>query len=148
LEAQEPGFHPTGRGFRVLVVDDDRVAAENLCALLRIWGYQSEACDDVIDGLQLTCELSPDCLVVDIDMPGLVGHALAQELRVQPDLSRVKLVALSFHADDPYVQFSRESGFDFHFAKPMTKLQVQRLKALMHILSERVQLGGEREEPT
>jgi CheY-like chemotaxis protein len=81
-------------------------------------------------------------------MPGLVGHALAQELRVQPDLSRVKLVALSFHSDDPHVQFSRKSGFDFHFAKPMTKLQILRLKTLMDSLSARVQLGGETDEST
>jgi hypothetical protein len=69
-------------------------------------------------------------------------------VRVQPDLSRVKLVALSFHADDPHVQFSRESGFDFHFAKPMTKLQIQRLKTLMDRVSEQVQLRGETEEST
>jgi CheY-like chemotaxis protein len=81
-------------------------------------------------------------------MPGLVGHALAQELRVQPELNRVKLVALSFHSDDPHVQFSRESGFDFHFAKPMTKLQIQQLKTLMDSLSERVLVGGETEEST
>jgi hypothetical protein len=81
-------------------------------------------------------------------MSGLVGHALAHELRVQPDLGRVKLVALSFRADVPHVQFAQELGFDFHFAKPMTKLQIQRLKALMDSLSERVQFGAETEEST
>jgi CheY-like chemotaxis protein len=86
--------------------------------------------------------------MVDIDMPGLVGHALAQELRVQPDFSRVKLVAMSFHSDDPHVQYCQESGFDFHLANPMTKLQVQRLKTLMEILSEPGQLGGETEDST
>jgi hypothetical protein len=84
--------------------------------------------------------------MVDIDMPGLVGHARAQELRVQPDLSRVMLVALSFRSNGPHVQFSRESGFDFHFAEPMTKLQIQRLKTLMDSLCARVQLGGETDE--
>jgi CheY-like chemotaxis protein len=81
-------------------------------------------------------------------MPGLLGHALAQELRVQPSFERVKLVALSFQNDVQHVQYSRESGFDFHFAKPMTKVHIQRLKTLMDNLSGLGQLGGETREPT
>jgi CheY-like chemotaxis protein len=77
-------------------------------------------------------------LVVDIDTLGLVGHALAQVLRVQPGFERVELVVLSFHSDDPHVQFARESGFDFHLAKPMSKVQIQGLKMLMDTPSELV----------
>jgi CheY-like chemotaxis protein len=146
LEAEGPGYQPTGRGFHVLVVDEDRDAAECLCALLRIWGYQSEACYDDTDGLRLACEYQPDCLVVDIDIPDLVGHKLARKLRMHLGLGRVRLVALTLHSDDANVQFSREAGFDFHFVKPMSKFQIQRLKMLMDTLSELVQAEGKTEE--
>jgi CheY-like chemotaxis protein len=143
LEAQAPGFQPTGREFHVLVVDDNRDAAESLCALLRIWGYQSEPCDDVVEALRLARELRLDCLVVDVDMPGLIGHALAQGIRMQPGFERVKLVALSFRSDDRHVKSSQNAGFDLHFTKPMSKVQIQRLKTLIDGLSERVQVGSE-----
>jgi DNA-binding response OmpR family regulator len=138
LEAQGLEDQPTGRRFHVLVVHDDTDIGDRLCALLRIWGYQSEACSDATDGLRLASQLHPDCLVVDADMPGLVSHTLARELRMRPGFDDVTLVALSFHPDDEHVRFARDAAFDFHFIKPMTKRLMRR--RLMGALSGQVQL--------
>ena len=146
MEAQGTGFQATGRGFHVLVVDDNEDTAESLCALLRIWGYQCQACYDAVAGLRAACELPRDCLVVDIDMPGFVGHTLAQKVRTQPGFDRVILVAFTLHSDEAHVQSSREAGFDFHLVKPMEQEQIKRLKKLMDSLSELVQLAGKTEE--
>jgi CheY-like chemotaxis protein len=146
LEAQGTGFQATGRGFHVLVVDDDKDTAESLCALLRIWGYQCQACYEIEAGLRAACELHPDCLVVDIDTPGLVGQTLAQELRIQPGFDRVILVALTFNSDAAHVQCSQEAGFDFHLVKPMVEVQIKWLRRLMDSLNEQVQLAGKTTE--
>src|SRR3954447_24516167 len=106
MEAQGTGSHPTGRGFHVLVVEDDQDAAESLCALLRIWGYECEACNDAIAGLRAAWDHRPDCLLIDIDMPGSVGFTLARKVRMQPGFDRVKLVALTFHAEEAHVRRS------------------------------------------
>jgi DNA-binding response OmpR family regulator len=146
LEAQGTGFHATGRGFHVLVVDDDQDTAEILCALLRIWGYQSEALYDAIHGLQFACEHHPECLIVDIDIPGFAGHTLARELRLQPGFDRVNLIALSFHSDDAHIRCSLEAGFDFYFVKPMEQAQFRSLKELMGSLSEVVQFTAKTDQ--
>jgi CheY-like chemotaxis protein len=146
LEPQGTGFQPIERGFHVLVVDDDQDAAERFCALLRIWGYQSEACCDATTVLQAAWEHHPDCLIIDIDMPGLVGHTLAREVREQPGFDCVILIALSLYSDEAHVRCSREAGFHFHFVKPMGRVPIRRLKYQMETVKELVQLGGETEE--
>jgi CheY-like chemotaxis protein len=138
LEALGNGFQPTGRGFHVLVVDDNEDTAEILCALLGIWGYQCRACYNAVAGLRVACELHPDCLIVDIDMPGFAGHTLARQLRLQPGFDRVILLALSFHSDEAHVKCSQEAGFDFHIVKPMDEAQIRRLKKLMGVFYELV----------
>jgi CheY-like chemotaxis protein len=79
-------------------------------------------------------------------MPDLAGHKLAQKMRMHPGVGRVTLVALTLRSDDAHVQLSREAGFDFHFVKPMSKVQIQRLKMLMDTLSELLQAEGKTEE--
>jgi hypothetical protein len=59
---------------------------------------------------------------------------------VHPGFGDIKLVALSFHPDDAQVRSAQAAGFHYHFPKPMTKVQLRRLKKLMGSLSGQVQL--------
>ncbi len=120
---------------RVLVVDDNADAADSLCALLRLWGYDARAAYDGNAGLEAASALLPDCLVLDIGLPGLDGYALAQRLRQHPVLKRAKLVALSAYADR---ERSRAAGFDAHFVKPADP---QELEALLKMWSEVLKLA-------
>jgi CheY-like chemotaxis protein len=127
LQAQGKGFQPIERGFHVLVVDDNKDAADSLRRLLRIWGYQSEACCDAKTGLRAACELHPDCLIVDIDMPDLVGLRLAREVRTHPGLNPVMLVALTANSNETQVQRLRGAGFDFLLTKTTKPSEIERL---------------------
>jgi two-component system LytT family response regulator/two-component system response regulator LytT len=67
---------------RVLVVDDETLAREELCFLLgQIGGVEilGEAADGV-EALRLTGELKPDLLFLDVQMPGLTGFEVARRL--------------------------------------------------------------------
>jgi CheY-like chemotaxis protein len=119
-----------GRRVRVLVVDDNRDAADSLCALLRVWGYDSRAAYDGVTGLEAASALVPDCLFLDIGLPGLDGYALARRLRAHPAHKGAKLVALSAYSDR---ERSRAAGFDYHFVKPADP---QELDALLKMLTE------------
>jgi two-component system, OmpR family, response regulator len=119
-----------GRSVRVLVVDDNRDAADSLCALFRVWGYDARAAYDGKTGLEAASALLPDCLFLDIGLPGLDGYALARRLRAHPALSGAKLVALSAYSDR---ERSRAAGFDYHFVKPADP---DELEGLLKMLSE------------
>lgn len=143
MDNQGVGLQPGGSGLHVLVVDDNRDAADSMCTLLRLWGYECHAAYDGSAGLQAACDHLPDCLLLDIAMPGLDGYTLARKVRAQPGLRRVKLVALTSYSDETHVRCSKAAGFDFLLVKPTEPWEV---KKLMDMFSKVVQLAGRTEE--
>ena len=72
----------TGKPLRVLVVDDEQLAREELCFLLGQAGgieIVGQAADGV-EALRLCGELEPDVLFLDVQMPGLTGFEVARRL--------------------------------------------------------------------
>jgi len=95
--------------------------------LLRLWGYDCQAAYHGAAGLQAACDYRPDCLLLDIAMPGLDGYTLARKVRAQPGLDRAKLVALTAYSDETHVRRSQEAGFDLHLIKPTEPMEMRRL---------------------
>src|SRR5262249_1714397 len=102
---------------RVLVVDDNQDAADSLATLLRLWGYDCRVSHDGQSALQMTWEFRPDCLILDINMPGMDGCAVARRIREVPELSGVKLVALTAYSDETHVRRIQWAGFDYRLVK-------------------------------
>jgi CheY-like chemotaxis protein len=127
LENQGTVQQLTQRVLHVLVVDDNRDAADSLCMLLRLWGYECRTAYDGAAGLQAACEYRPDCLLLDIAMPGMDGYTLARRVRTQPGLDHARLVALTAFSDETHVRRSQEAGFDFRLVKPTDPLEIKRL---------------------
>ena len=105
---------------RVLVVDDNVDAAEALETLLSLGGIETRVAHDGMEALYAAAEFRPDAMIVDIGMPKLDGHGVAQRLRAAPWAAGMRLIALSGWAQEADRQKSRESGFDVHLAKPVT----------------------------
>ncbi len=66
---------------RMLVVDDNRDAADSLAELLELWGHEVRIAYDGEAALRLVAEDRPDVLLCDIGMPGLDGYEVARSLR-------------------------------------------------------------------
>jgi CheY-like chemotaxis protein len=138
-EARAPGE----RALRVLVVDDNQDAADSLCALLRAWGYDFRTAYDGKAGWEAALEYRPDCVVLDIAMPGLDGYALARRLRQQAGLEQTKLVALTAFSDEAHARRAQEAGFDYHLVKPADPTDVERL---LHMINEVYKLASRTED--
>jgi len=69
VDIAKPGTEPE-RVLRVLVVDDNRPAADSLCMLLRLWGYDCRVAYNGTAGLEVACAYRPDCLMLDISTLG------------------------------------------------------------------------------
>jgi CheY-like chemotaxis protein/nitrogen-specific signal transduction histidine kinase len=105
----------------VLVVDDNRDAADSLAALLDILGVSCAVAYDGQQALVLAARVRPAVAILDIGMPGMDGHELAARLRADPLNSGLMLIALSgWKADDepPRTPGPVTSGFDHHLLKP------------------------------
>jgi two-component system, OmpR family, response regulator len=145
LQNQGTGSQLTEKKLRILVVDDNKDAADSLCMLLRAWGYDCQAVYDGNAGLHAACDYRPDCLVLDINMPGLDGCTLARRVRAQPSLEQAKLIALTAYSDETHVRLAQEAGFDYHVVKSTEPREIERL---MDTLNEMVRLAYKAEEMT
>src|SRR5262245_17648991 len=108
---------PVQLSLRVLVVDDNRDAADSLADLLRLCGADVRACYSAAEALELIETFTFDAGVLDIHMPEFDGCALAPHLRNAMAPRRILLVALTGVSDDAARRRTAEAGFDLHLTK-------------------------------
>jgi CheY-like chemotaxis protein len=113
-------------GLRVLVVDDNRDAADTLGMLLTVAGYQVELCYGGPEALSLMTQRRPDIAILDIGMPGMDGFEVARQVRAQAWGSAVRLIALTGWGQEEDQRASREAGFDQHLTKPVDLPELER----------------------
>jgi PAS domain S-box-containing protein len=115
-------------GVRVLVADDNRDAADTLCRLLSLYGYEVRAAYDGGAALEVCESFQPHAAVLDIGMPGLSGYDVARRVRERRG-GNTRLVALSGWGSDADVERAREAGFDHHLTKPVDPARLSELLA-------------------
>ena len=113
---------------RILVVDDNRDAADALVLLLEASGQDAMAAYDGAKALDLARQMKPRVVLCDIGMPGMNGHEVATRLRQDPAHATTTLVAVTGWGTEEDQRQAKVAGFDFHFTKPV---DMQRLSQLL-----------------
>jgi len=80
---------------RVLLVDDSLVTREMERRLLEDAGFQVSAAGDAVEALSLLSERSFDCVVTDIEMPGMDGFELTAQLRAMEHFAHLPIIVVS-----------------------------------------------------
>jgi CheY-like chemotaxis protein/anti-sigma regulatory factor (Ser/Thr protein kinase) len=126
--APEPGAGATAAGRRrVLVVDDNRDAAESLAELVEAFGHEVEIAHDGPTALARARATRHDVVLCDIGLPGMSGYDVARALREDPGAGFGQLVAVSGYAQPDDQRRAVEAGFDQHVAKPPDPSELERL---------------------
>jgi CheY-like chemotaxis protein/two-component sensor histidine kinase len=112
---------------RILVVDDNRDAAESLALMLRLVGNEVDTVYDGEQAVSAVTSFRPDVVLMDLGMPRLDGLGAARAIRGNPHSSDVVLVAITGWGDDSDRRLSREAGFDRHLVKPVALETLRRL---------------------
>jgi CheY-like chemotaxis protein len=113
---------------RILIVDDNRDAADTLGRLLRQLGatvaveYGGDAALAALE------RFKPDAVLLDIGMPGMDGYEVARRIRADGDGNVPQLIALTGWGQDQDYRRSQLAGFDHHLVKPPN---IQRLRSLL-----------------
>jgi CheY-like chemotaxis protein len=116
-----------GRALQVLVVDDNTDAADSLGLLVRMWGHDVRVAYDGAGILETASAYRPDAILLDIGLPRVDGYCLARQLRRQPGLQGLLLVAVTGYADAEHRALSQEAGFDHYLVKPVDPDELQGL---------------------
>jgi PAS domain S-box-containing protein len=118
--ADAPALWPErARDARVLVVDDNREAADLTGRLLTIAGFVTRCAYEPVEALSLAEVMRPQIAILDIGLPVMDGYALARELRSRLRDDPPILIALSGYSQERDQQRSRDAGFALHLAKPV-----------------------------
>ena len=110
---------------RILIADDDRDTVNTLAAVMRDEGHDVKVAlrgDEVLEVERL---LRPDVLIVDINMPGMSGYAIARELREQRGVATPLLIAISgvwTRASERLL--GHAVGFDHYLLKPCDPAEI------------------------
>ena len=101
----------------ILVVDDNKDAADSLAALLEMDGHQVNAVYTAEAGLEEVDLREPDLVLLDIGLPRISGYEVAQRIKAAHPLMSV--VALSGYGSNEDKQRAVAAGFDAHLVKPV-----------------------------
>jgi len=116
---------------RILLVDDNRDAADSLARLIQSLGHDVKAVYGGTEAIEQTAAFQPDMALVDIGMPDLDGYETVRRLRERRGNVHLIVVAVTAWTRDEDNRRAYESGFDLHVAKPMN---VEKLKELLALL--------------
>ena len=114
---------------RILLVDDNRDAAETLAMLLELTGHETHIAYDGLEAVETAAKVKPDLVLLDIGLPKMNGYEVARRIRERPWGKNLVLVALTGWGQDEDRLKSREAGFDGHILKPVDPEALTRLLA-------------------
>ena len=118
LPEPEPPAASRAAGSDILLVEDDPTVAEVLVGLLQAQGHRVRHAPHGLAALVEATRMPPQLALLDLDLPGMDGLALARQLRLQGYAG--PLLAITARADPEAEPHAREAGFDGFVRKPVT----------------------------
>ena len=116
---------------RILLIEDNKDAAESARMLLGHEGHEVEIALDASAGLDLARRFRPDVILCDIGLPVMDGYQVIRLIRQDAQLSSVYAVALTGYGREADQQRARDAGFDLHLTKPIDFMTLR--EALAHV---------------
>jgi len=107
------------RARSVLVVDDNRDAADTMSMLLKALGYRTRTAYDARSALEMLQTSRPDVAILDIGLPDMDGRKLARAIRTQYG-DAVALIALTGYGQEQDRDATLDAGFRDHLTKPLS----------------------------
>ncbi len=104
---------------RILVVDDNRDAADTLGMLLKFLGADVHIANDGPAALEALRTYKPSVVLLDIGLPGMDGYEVARRARRQPEGADVTFIALTGWGQHEDRRRSKDAGIDHHLIKPV-----------------------------
>ena len=114
----------SARRRRILIADDNADALATMAMLLELHGHAVDTAADGEQALAAAEALCPEVVILDIGMPRLSGHEVAERIRATDWGRGVVLIALTGWGQAHDQERARAAGFDHHCTKPVDLAQL------------------------
>lgn len=119
-------------GQKILVVEDNELNLKLFCDLLRAHGFEVEPVRDGREALERTRVFMPDLVIMDIQMPHVSGLELIEQMKAEPELKHVPVLAVTAYAARGDEERIRDSGAEGYVSKPISVVRfVAEVRALL-----------------
>ena len=131
---------------RILVIEDDARLARQIARELQATNHDASACTDGAEGLQAALRDPPDLIVLDLNLPGMDGHSVLQNLRKSHSTARI-LILTALDAVSDRVK-GLKAGADDYLGKPfamnelMARIEALGRRAAAPTAAEFLQVGN------
>ncbi|MBC3809517.1 Hpt domain-containing protein [Undibacterium seohonense] len=102
----------------VMVVDDSLTVRRVTQRLLVREGYQVVLAKDGIDALEQLQSITPDVMLVDIEMPRMDGFDLTRNVRSDSRTNHIPIIMITSRTADKHRNYAAELGVNEYFGKP------------------------------
>jgi CheY-like chemotaxis protein len=120
-----------GRRLKVLVVDDNHDLVEMMELAIDGMGHEVRKATDGETAISVALAFRPDVVLLDIGLPIVSGLEVARRLRQRPELSHVRLIAMTGWGQAADRRQTAEVGFDHHLTKPVDPAELETLLAML-----------------
>jgi len=104
---------------KVLVVEDNELNLKLFCDLLRAHEYVAEGVRDGREAVERARGFMPDLIVMDIQLPHVNGFELIEQLKADPALQAIPIMAVTAYAGREDEERIRAAGADAYVSKPI-----------------------------
>jgi len=109
---------------KILVVEDTEDNRQILRDLLGMAGYDMIEAHDGAEGVAQATTHKPDLILMDIQMPVMDGYEATRQIKANPELKAIPIVAVTSYALSGDEQKARAAGCDAYIAKPYSPRQM------------------------
>jgi len=114
-----------GRRLSILIADDQQDTVTTLAAILEDEGHVVHTVTNGALVMEAIARFKPEVCILDIEMPGQSGYALAREITLAKKPDRPLLIAISGKWKTQTDKFLAKSvGFDYFFVKPAEPAEI------------------------
>jgi CheY-like chemotaxis protein len=124
----------TGKGRRILIIEDDPLSLELYDDLLQSFGYATLLATNGEAALALARSTRPDLILCDIRLPSLGGVEIMKQLKAEPDLRHIPIIAATIFSSAGHCERFLEAGFDGYIAKPIIpEVFIQQIESVINL---------------
>jgi CheY-like chemotaxis protein len=104
---------------RILIVEDNEDNQDLMRFLLERAGYEVTTVENGLQGIETARRDLPDIILMDLSLPELDGWSAAREIKADPVLAKIPLIAVTAHTLAGDRRKALEAGFDTYISKPI-----------------------------